>query len=236
MKKKSAISAIGLLILLAAAGVWFILLGEEPKREKAADGNTASQSPPVNREVSQKKPVRDLRLARKSLHGQSKESGLPDDADPIQNAAKSLSGGYSDSVEAIKKQIYEKNIDSVEQIPLLDDVVQTGDKDTREFWGNDWASVDDWKKDTNGFKLEKNKDGSLVFTPDPATASRYTFFENPQEYTYDEKNREFVNEVDYYGKTIYNVVKFINDDVLVMMTISGTKVDLQIYSKNANGG
>ncbi|MEZ4568279.1 MAG: hypothetical protein R2860_15405 [Desulfobacterales bacterium] len=33
--------------------------------------------------------------------------------------------------------------------------------------------------------------------------------------------------------SIYNVAKFINDDVLVMMTISGEKVDMNIYQKNA---
>jgi len=93
--------------------------------------------------------------------------------------------------------------------------------------------VDDWKKKTNGFKLEKNDNGDLVFSPDEQTARMYTFFENPQAYTYDEENKEFVNEVDFYGKTIYNVAKFINDDVLVMMTISGRKVDLNIYQKHA---
>ena len=52
-------------------------------------------------------------------------------------------------------------------------------------------------------------------------------------YVYDAENRAFVNEVDYYGKRISNVVKFINDGVLVMMTISGSKVDLNVYQKNA---
>lgn len=140
---------------------------------------------------------------------------------------------YPDTVEGIKAQIYSKNIEDIEQIGLLDDLVQTGDVDTKEFWGDDWASVDDWKKKTNGFKLEKNDNGDLIFSPDEQTSRTYTFFENPQAYTYDEENKEFVNEVDFYGKTIYNVAKFINDDVLVMMTISGRKVDLNIYQKSA---
>ena len=140
---------------------------------------------------------------------------------------------YPDTIEGIKAQIYSKNIEDIEQIGLLDDLVQTGDADVKEFWGDDWASVDDWKKKTNGFRLEKNHNGDLVFSPDEQTSRTYTFFENPQAYTYDEENKEFVNEVDFYGKTIYNVAKFINDDVLVMMTISGRKVDLNIYQKNA---
>jgi hypothetical protein len=121
----------------------------------------------------------------------------------------------------------------LDQIPLLDEIVQTGDKDVRQFWGDGWSSVDDWKKEENGFTLEKKADGSLVFNPDATTARKYTFFETPKTYTYDPEHKEFVNEVDYYGKTIYNVMKFINDDVLAMMTISGPKVSLNLYQKNA---
>lgn len=140
---------------------------------------------------------------------------------------------YPKYIEDIKEQVYERKIESVDQIPLLDEIVQTGNKDVRQFWGDGWSSVDDWKKEENGFTLEKKADGSLVFNPGPATARKYTFFETPKSYKYDAEHNEFVNEVDYYGKTIYNVVKFINDDVLAMMTISGQKVSLNLYQKDA---
>jgi hypothetical protein len=137
-------------------------------------------------------------------------------------------------IEDIKQQIYDRNIESVERIGLLDDLVQTGDADTRAFWGDGWSSVDDWKRTTNGFHLEKTDDGTLVFFPDEETSKLYSFFENVEVYRYDEGTGEFVDEVDYYGKTIRNVAKFINGDVLVMMTISGTKVDLNIYQKDSD--
>ena len=111
--------------------------------------------------------------------------------------------------------------------------IETGDADTRGFWGDGWSGVDDWKRSSNGFSLEKADDGTLIFIPDEETTRIYSFFENLEVYTYDEENRAFVNEIDYYGKTIFNVVKFINDDVLAMMTISGSKVDLNLYQRSA---
>jgi hypothetical protein len=140
---------------------------------------------------------------------------------------------YCDDIEEIKRQVYEREIESIERIHLLDELVQTGDADVRKFWGADWNGVDDWKRASNGFRLENADDGTLIFIPDEETARTYTFFENLEVYTYDEANRAFVNEIDYYGKTIVNVVKFINDDVLAMMTISGRKVDLSLYQRNA---
>ena len=41
-----------------------------------------------------------------------------------------------------------------------------------------------------------------------------------------------MNEVDYYGKPVVNVVKFLRDDVLVRMTVSGEKVDLNLYEQD----
>jgi hypothetical protein len=139
----------------------------------------------------------------------------------------------SDDIEEIKRRIYEREIESIERLHLLDELVQTGDADTREFWGDDWSGVDDWKRSSNGFSLERSDDGALIFIPDEETARTYSFFESLEVYAYDEANRAFVNEIDYYGKTIVNVLKFIDADVLVMMTISGRKVDLNIYQRSA---
>lgn len=134
-------------------------------------------------------------------------------------------------IEDIKKQIYNLSIEDVDDIPLLDSVVQTGNAPTKDFWIGGWASVDDSKEEVNGFKLEPQKDGTFIFYPDENTTKTYTFFETPKTYTYDPVKREFYWEMDYYGKTISHRARFINDNVLAMMLISGRKVTLDIYQK-----
>jgi hypothetical protein len=135
-------------------------------------------------------------------------------------------------IEEIKKQVYALNIESVEDIPLLDRVIQTGDAPTRDFWKGDWVSVDDNKQDMNGFYLQPQDDGTFVYFPDENSTRTYTFFETPKTYTYDPVKREFFWEMDYYGKTISHRARFINDNVLAMMLISGSKVTLDLYQKN----
>jgi len=139
---------------------------------------------------------------------------------------------YLHDIDDIKHEIYSREIESVDRLHLLDDLIQTGDMDTRELWDSDWSGVDDWKREANGFTLQRLDDDTLVFHPDPATMDLYSFFEELVPYEYDEETGAFVNEVDYYGKPIRNVLRFIKDDALVMMTISGDKVDLNIYDKN----
>jgi hypothetical protein len=134
-------------------------------------------------------------------------------------------------IQEIKKQIYDLNIEYVEDIPLLDKVVQTGDAPTKDFWQGNWLSVDDNKQDLNGFYLRPQEDGTFVFFPDEKTTRTYTFFETPKTYTYDAAKREFYWEIDYYGKTISHRARFINDNVLAMMLISGRKVTLDLYVK-----
>jgi hypothetical protein len=134
-------------------------------------------------------------------------------------------------IQEIKKQIYDLNIEYVEDIPRLDKVVQTGDAPTRDFWQGNWMSVDDNKQDLNGFFLRPQEDGTFVFFPDEKTTRTYTFFETPKTYTYDAAKREFYWEMDYYGKTISHRARFINDNVLAMMLISGQKVTLDLYAK-----
>ena len=91
--------------------------------------------------------------------------------------------------------------------------------------------MDDWKEETNGFNLEPQGDGTFIFYPDEATSRTYTFFETPRTYEYDPVKKEFFWETDYYGKTISHRARFINDNVLAMMLISGNKVTLDIYQK-----
>ncbi len=157
--------------------------------------------------------------------------------DPVRSWGGFIKRGAADEVhhpkdiEEIKKQVYDLNIETVEDIPLLDRVVQTGGAPTRDFWLGDWVSVDDWKDETNGFLLQPQEDGTFISFPDEATTRTYTFFEIPRTYTYDPAKREFFWETDYYGKTISHRIRFINDNVLAMMLISGRKVVLDLYQR-----
>lgn len=163
------------------------------------------------------------------------QTTLPEAADRVETAyhknAVEAVVDHPKDVEEIKKQIYDLEIEYVEDIPRLDEVVQTGDAPTRDFWLGEWASVDDSKEEVNGFNLEPQKDGTFIFYPDESTARTYTFFETPRTYTYDPVKKEFYWEMDYYGKTISHRARFINDNVLAMMLISGRKVTLDIYQK-----
>jgi hypothetical protein len=134
-------------------------------------------------------------------------------------------------IQEIKKQIYDLEIETVDDIPKLDRVVQTGNAQTRDYWTGDWTSVDDNKEIPNGFNLEPQPDGTFTFYPDEQTARTYTFFETPQSYKYDPAKREFSWDIDYYGKIITHRARFINNNVLAMMLISGSKVTLDIYQK-----
>ena len=140
---------------------------------------------------------------------------------------------HPQDIEEIKKRIYDLNIEYVEDIYLLDSIVQTGEAPTEDFWLGGWESVDDWKEEVNGFNLEPLEDGTFIFYPDEATTRTYTFFETPRIYLYDPDRKEFYWEIDYYGKTISHIARFINDNVLATMLISGHKVTLDIYQKNS---
>lgn len=146
-----------------------------------------------------------------------------------ENAAAPLP--HPKDIEAIKKQIYDLCIETVDDIPKLDRVVQTGNAQTRAFWAGGWTSVDDFKEEANGFNLEPQPDGTYIFYPDENTTKTYTFFETPRTYQYDPTKKEFFWEQDYYGKTISHRVRFINDNVVAMMLVSGSKVSLDLYQK-----
>ncbi len=140
------------------------------------------------------------------------------------------------NIEEIKRHVYSLEIESVQDLPLLDSVVMTGDGPVREYWRGDWVSIDDWKQDINGFYLAPQDDGTFVFFPDEETTRTYTFFETPKVYRYDPVRREFFWEASYYGKPISHRARFITPDVLAMMLISGDKVSLDLYCRNPQQG
>ncbi len=162
-----------------------------------------------------------------------KPSGkIPSSGQSIQEPSEEIEIENPKDIKEIRKQIYDMEIEFVDDIPLLDEIVQTGNTDVRKLWEGDWHSADDFKAEEEGFKLEENQDGTYKFTPDEVTARSYSFFETPHSFSYDPEKNEFNWDVDYYGKTITNKFKFINDDTAVLMIISGRKVTTNIYRKN----
>ena len=136
-------------------------------------------------------------------------------------------------IEDFKRAIYALEIDTIDDIPKLDALVHLDVEDPETLWDTDWAGVDDWKRYQDGFSLERAPDGTLLFHPGEETQRMFTFFEGINLYQWDESNEAFVNRIEYYGKPIYNVVKFLREDVLVMMTISGHKVDTNIFEQGS---
>lgn len=132
-------------------------------------------------------------------------------------------------VEEFKRALYEIDVDSVDRLEELDAFVALGDTDPRSLWDTDWTGIDDWKEQPDDFRLERTDDGALVFIPGEQTRRQYSFFETLNEYSYDEATGEFIYETDFYGKPITNIVKFLREDVMVLMVVSGQKVDMSIY-------
>lgn len=128
-------------------------------------------------------------------------------------------------VDRIKKQIYDINVEYIEDVPLLNDIVQDSAAEPLGLWEGKWVSVDDWKRYDDLFTIETDKTGAFKLVPDQDGA---------QSYHYDEEKKEFSWELDYYGKIITHKAKFISDDVMVLMKISGIKVALDIYTRIPN--
>ena len=234
MRKRTVIAATIAIALGGAVLLVFALSspdgGNSGERRERTAGDGASRPPP---RVAAAPPADDDPRHRAESSRQAFLAALdaaPDEPPASGDPERVL---YLSDIDDIKHEIYAREIESVDRLHLLDELVQTGDADTREYWNRDWSGVDDWKEEHNGFSLQRTEDGTLIFHPDPATMAMYTFYENLQPYEYDPETREFVSEIDYYGKPIRNVLKFIKDDTLVMMTISGEKVDLNIYGEGA---
>jgi hypothetical protein len=200
-------------ILLLGSGLYYFSSRSAPAPEDRPERSVSSpQAPPTPSET--RHVQQEVKLERPGTREQE------------------AAAGHAKDIEEIKEQIYALNIESVEDIPLLDRVIQTGDAPTQGFWKGDWVSVDDNKEDRNGFYLQPQDDGTFVYFPDENSTRTYTFFETPKTYTYDPVHREFSWQLDYYGKTITHRAKFVNEDVLVTMLISGRKVTLDIYTRD----
>ena len=129
---------------------------------------------------------------------------------------------YPEGLEGIKQQIYDMNIEYIEDLDALDAAGQVTDQPPEALWQGDWSSADDWKRRGDGFRIEQREDGTYALFPDADTS---------RSYAWDDEKGEFAWEQDFYGKIITHKARFIDDDVLVLMKISGRKVALDIYSK-----
>jgi hypothetical protein len=134
-------------------------------------------------------------------------------------------------IEELREAIYDRQIDHVDRLHLLEDLVEIGDADPRDLWGTDWGSADDFKDDDNGFALLKGEDGRFYFVPDAQTMRQNSLLEPLGAYEYHEDGEVFVQKTRYYGKPMMSALKFLREDVLVMMIVSGDKVDLNIYEQ-----
>lgn len=226
MKKKIMIGCFCFLLLTAAGyAVYHLLFTKDPAAP-------ISSTPTPPKAEPMQKPKASLQNAvRKADNRQPSGKVSPAGTNDLETIGEETVENSKD-IKEIRRQIYDMEIEYVEDIPLLDEIVQTGNTDVRKLWEGDWRSADDFKAEEEGFKLEENQDGTYKFTPDEVTARSYSFFETPHSFSYDPEKNEFNWDVDYYGKTITNKFKFINDETAVLMIISGRKVTTNIYRKN----
>lgn len=180
-----------------------IVISDKPQHETVAVSKKEIHPPPTNK----------LPIKNKSLPIQS---SIPEvDTEPVEEVA---------TVESLKEQITDIAVEYTDDIPLLDDLVQESASEPEELWEGDWVSIDDWKRNNDSFTVGKNEDGAFELIPDK---------DSTQSYSYNEETKEFEWVLDYYGKKITHKAKFISEDVMVLMKISGIKVALDIYKRGA---
>jgi hypothetical protein len=232
MKKKIIIVAVIAASLLVSA--YIFLITDAPPSPGPQPGKSTQAVGALQPQVGSRTDAIDFKPIRKAKQEAEKQQRqvIAEDIPEEDGMEPEEKPYYPKTTEEIKQQIYSLGIETVEDLDLLDEVVQTGDADTSNLWSANWLSVDDWKGEDNGFRLEPQEDGTFKFFPDEETTRTYSFFETPKTYTYDKVNKEFYWEMDYYGKTIIHKARFINENVLVTMLISGDKVVLDIYEKN----
>ena len=205
MKRKTFI-ACGLSGALAVAFAVFLLSSgsENPLKEAAA--------PPAMATAAH------MEKTPEKTSVQIKEAAPPDLREVTEDAP-----ALPSSVDSIKQQIYSVNIEYTDDLDYLDDMVQPSAADPPALWNGSWVSEDDWKRYDDTFKIERDDSGNYRFIPEK---------DGTQSYTYDKEKKEFKWELNYYGKIITNKARFITDDVMVLMKISGEKVALDIYRRD----
>lgn len=228
MRKKVILSILVILALLAAGSIVYIQSGPPaaPELSDSHDGNLPRSS------------AADAEPARQTIHpsGIKTAQKAAQKAAPrtVSGTAPELAGSEADEpipvtdpiprdLEGIKSYVYADEIEYLDDIPVLDELVQVRNRAPEELWGGDWGSVDDWKRRQDSFRLEQTESGFTF------TSSK----DGVREFLYEEETGDFVWEMDYYGKIVSQRAKFLTEDTLAMMIISGDKVAVSLYQKGA---
>jgi len=207
MKRKIIIACAALISVMTSVVVFFFYSNRE--------------NPPQKKTCLYARPsVTHVEKVPKGLSLQKKKETL---ASLAENQNESLSPEDVASIEGIKQQLYNYNIEYTEDLEYLDDMVQPSAANPPALWSGDWVSADDWKRYDDTFKIEKDESGNYRFIPESDGAKAYT---------YDKEKKEFVWELNYYGKIITSKARFITNDVMVLTKISGEKAAVDIYHRD----
>lgn len=205
MKRKIIIACAALISVMTAVALFFFYSNRENRSQKNTDPYARTSVAHVDKISKEQSPQKKKETP----------SGLADiQKETSQDVA---------SVESIKQQLYNYNIEYTDDLEYLDDMVQPSAANPPALWSGDWVSADDWKRYDDTFKIEKDESGNYRFIPESDGAKSYT---------YDKKKKEFVWEMNYYGKIITSKARFITDNVMVLTKISGEKAAVDIYHRD----
>lgn len=225
MHKRHVVMGACLSLALIFVGWLFFIWGDS--QETAGEGTQVTDTTPVAESDDQVLEVFVMgETQAKHVKGTrapeaTDTAGLKEPNEPV------VTIQYPEGLEGIKQQIYDINVEYIEDLEMLDAMGHITDQPPEVLWQGEWSSADDWKRRGDGFRIEQREDGSFAFFPDADTS---------RSYAWDEEKGEFYWELDYYGKIITHKARFIDENVLVLMTISGRKVALDIYSKAEKNG
>jgi hypothetical protein len=224
MRKKIILSILGVLALLAAGSIVYIQSGPPaaPELSDSHDGNisrsSAVEAVPARQTIHPPGIKATQKAAPRTVSGTTPKSAEPEADEPFP-----VTDPIPRDLEGIKSYIYADEIEYLDDIPVLDELVQVRNRAPEELWGGDWGSVDDWKRRQDNFRLEQTESGFTFTSPKDGV----------REFLYEEETGDFVWEMDYYGKIISQRAKFLTEDTLAMMIISGDKVAVSLYQKGA---
>jgi hypothetical protein len=205
MKRKIIIACSALISVMTAVALFVYYSNRENRPQKSTDSYAGTSVAHVEK-IPEEQPPQKKKEAPPNLAEIKKESQ--------ENVA---------SVESIKQQLYNYNIEYTDDLEYLDDMVQPSAANPPALWSGDWVSADDWKRYDDTFKIEKDESGNYRFIPESDGAKSYS---------YDKEKKEFVWEMNYYGKIITSKARFITDNVMVLTKISGEKAAVDIYHRD----
>lgn len=216
MKTKTVLITSVICIIIASVifSVCFFSDNNQPETKQIAIVDKQQhEAVTVSKKESQRPQVKKMLSKIQPTTIQSNELDI--DTEPVEEI---------ETVESMKEHITDIAVEYIEDVPLLDELVQESASEPEDLWEGEWVSIDDWKRNNDSFTVEKDEDGAFEMIPDK---------DSTQSYSYNEETKEFEWVLDYYGKKITHKAKFLSEDVMVLMKISGIKVSLDIYKRDA---